>query len=184
MSRFLTALISRALAALGLLAASLALAACGSSSPGQDAAARERASEANAEAKFVDYARCLREHGINAEVLTHPGGASGLKVSPGSAGQSPQAMEAAEKACARYRPPPQKGNPSPQQKVELEEAAQKFAKCLRQHGIEVEASAGGIEVKIGGSNPESPAFREAQEACSALMPGPKGGGAPRLGAGG
>ena len=88
-------------------------------------------------------------------------------------------MEAAEKACARYRPEPQKVNLSPQQKVEQEEAVQKFAKCMREHGIKLEASAqgGGVQIRIhahpgaeGGPNPESPAFQSAQQACQNLLP--------------
>jgi hypothetical protein len=166
------------LAALGAIAASLVLAACGgSSSP--SSATKEQAQEQQLESKFVEFAACLREHGIKAEVMSHPGGGHGLKVGPGGAGD-PHAVEAAEKACARYRPPPQNVNVSPQQKVEHEENAQKFAKCMREHGIKtVEATAGG-DVRIGilhsrgggGPNPESPGFKQAQSACQKLLPGP------------
>jgi hypothetical protein len=171
------------LTVLGVIAASLILAACGGSSPTSNAA-DEQSSEQKAEAKFADFARCLREHGVNAESVSHPGGAHGLKVSPGSGG--PQQFEAAEKACARYRPAPQKANLSPQQKVEQEESVQKFAKCMREHGVKVETSThgGGVQIRIhahAGAEaapiPESPAFQTAQKDCSGLLPGggPKGG---------
>jgi len=171
------------LSALGVIAVSLILAACGGSSP-SNAASNEQSKEQKAEAKFADFAKCLREHGINAESVSHPGGAHGLKVSGGSGG--PQQFEAAEKACARYRPAPQKANLSPQQKVEQEESVRKFAKCMREHGVKVEASTrgGGIQIRIhahpgaeGAPNPESPAFQTAQKDCSGLLPGggPKGG---------
>jgi hypothetical protein len=170
------------LAALAVIAASLILAACGGSSP-SNAASNEQSKEQKAEAKFADFAKCLREHGVNAESVSHSGGAHGLKVSPGSGG--PQQFEAAEKACARYRPAPQKANLSPQQKVEQEESVRKFAKCMREHGVKVEASTqgGGIQIRIhahpgaeGAPNPESPAFQTAQKDCSGLLPGggPKG----------
>jgi hypothetical protein len=115
---------------------------------------------------------------MNAEAVSHSGGGHGLKISPGSAGNSPAAMEAAEKACARYRPPDQRVNLSPQQKVEQEEAVQKFAKCMREHGVKVETSATGGAVRItahgkpgsGQPNPESPAFQQAQSACQKLLP--------------
>jgi hypothetical protein len=161
-------------------AASLLLSACGGSSP-TDAASAERSREQKAETKFADFAKCLREHGVNAEAISHPGGGHGLKVSPGPAGAGPAAMEAAAQSCARYRPEPQKGNSSPQQKVELEETVQKFAKCMREHGIKVEASTqgGGIQIHIhahpgeeGAPNPESPAFQKSQSACQKLLPGP------------
>jgi hypothetical protein len=170
------------LATLGVIAASLIPAACGGSSP-TSSTANERSSEQKAEAKFADFARCLREHGVNAEAVSHTGGGHGLKVSGGSGG--PQQFEAAEKACARYRPAPQKANLSPQQKVEQEESVRKFAKCMREHGVKVEASTqgGGVQIRIhahpgaeGAPNPESPAFQTAQKDCSGLLPGggPKG----------
>lgn len=171
------------LAALGVIAASLILAACGGSSPTSNATENEQSREQKAEAKFGDFARCLREHGIKAESVSHSGGSHGLKIEGGNAG--PATMEAAEKACARYRPAPQKVNLSPQQKVEQEESVRKFAKCMREHGIKVEASTqgGGVQIRIhahpgaeGAPNPESPAFQTAQKDCSGLLPGggPKG----------
>jgi hypothetical protein len=178
------------LTVLCIAAASLLLAACGGSSP-TNAASTERSEEQKAETKFADFAKCLREHGVNAEAISHPGGGHGLKVSPGTAGGGagggPRTMEAAEKACARYRPEPQKVNLSPQQKVEQEEAVQKFAKCMRAHGIKVEASTrgGGVQIGIhvragqaGAPNPESPAFQEAQSKCQGLLPKPPGGKGP------
>ena len=173
-----------------IVAAALTLAACGGSDSPTNASSSERSQEQQSETKFADFARCLREHGINAEAISHPGGGHGLKISPGSAGGGPQAMEAAERACARYRPAPQKGNLSPQQKVQQEEAVQQFAKCMREHGIKLEASGGGggIQIRIhahagaeGAPNPESPAFQEAQSACRKLLPKPPGGGGPEEG---
>jgi hypothetical protein len=175
------------LAVLCIAATSLLLAACGGSSP-TNAASSEASQEQKAETKFADFARCLREHGIQAEARTMPGGGHGLKVGPGpgaprSESAGPRQFEAAEKACARYRPEEKKVNLSPQQKVEQEEAVQKFAKCMRAHGIKVEASTHGGSVSIqihghpgeaGAPNPESPAFQKAQNACQGLLPGPKG----------
>jgi hypothetical protein len=119
----------------------------------------------------------MREHGFDAEVATMPGGGRGLKMRPGP-GAGPGTSEAADKACARYRPEQQAVNLSPQQKVEHEEDVQRFARCMREHGIHVEASAqgGGVQVTLhghpggGGPNPESPAFQQAQTACQKLLP--------------
>ncbi len=181
-----------ALAALALLTASALLTACGGSSPGRNAASSEQSQEREAEKKVASFARCLREHGVNAESVTGPNGGQGLKIGGAAGGKSsPQAMEAAQRACARYRPEPKTVNLSPQQKVEQEEAVQKFARCMREHGIKVEASAkgGGIQISIhshpgsGEPNPESPGFQRAQEACQKLLPKPPGAkGGPRLGA--
>ncbi|MFI4993506.1 MAG: hypothetical protein ACHQCH_07820 [Solirubrobacterales bacterium] len=178
------------LTVLCIAAASLVLAACGGSST-NNAAEKERTSEAKAEARFADFAKCLREHGVNAETLTHPGGGHGLKVSPGSGGR--QQFEAAQKACQRYQPEPKKVNLSPQEKVARAEAVEKFAKCMREHGIELHASSseGSIRIRVpggpgSGPNPESPSFQKAQQACQGLLPfkghGPPG--APHTGPGG
>lgn len=179
-------LIRLMLAGAGATLAALTLAACGGSDPSSSAAASERSQEQAAETKFADFAKCLREHGVNAEAISHPGGGHGLKVSPGNA-RGPAAFEAAQKACARYRPEPKKVNLSPQQKVELQEGVQKFAKCMREHGIHVETSTqgGGFQIGVhrsaggggaGEPNPESPAFQRAQTACQKLLPKPPGAG--------
>jgi hypothetical protein len=165
-----------ALAALGAIAASLMLAACGGSSPSSTSSA---AKEQQAEVKFADFAKCLREHGIEAETATGPGGEGhGLRIK-GAGG--PAKMEAAQKACKKYQPEPQKLNLSPQEKVERAEAVEKFAKCMREHGVEVHASSseGRVSIQIGGKpgvgpNPGSPAFQKAQSSCQGLLPFKKG----------
>lgn len=172
------------LAALGAIAVSLVLASCGGSTTGSNASDKEQSNEQKAETRLADFAKCMREHGVNAEAVSQPGGGHGIKMSPGSAG--PQQAEAAQKACHRYQPEQKAVNLSPQQKVEHEEAVQKFAKCMREHGIKVEASAqgGGFAVRIhahpgaeGAPNPESPAFQSAQKDCQRLLPG----GGPHVG---
>jgi hypothetical protein len=158
--------------------ASLLLAACGGSSPSSTSSTSSAAKEQQAEVKFADFAKCLREHGIEASTATGPGGGQGLRIK-GVGG--PAKMEAAQKACKKYQPAPQKLNLSPQEKVAQEEGVQKFAKCMREHGIKVEASTqgGGIQIRIhghpgeaGAPNPESPAFQKSQSACQKLLPGP------------
>ena len=185
-SHRLTTLRRGTLVALALVSTGVALSACGASSP-QSAAASER----EAETKLADFARCLREHGIHAETSAGPNGGHGLKVEGPGPGGGPgqQTMQAAQKACARYRPEPKKLNLSPQQKVEDEEKVQKFARCMREHGIKVEVSTqgGGVQIGIhshagsGEPNPQSPGFQRAQESCQKLLPSPpgaKGGAAP------
>jgi hypothetical protein len=163
---------SRGLVLAGLLLAPLALSACGgSSSPSTSTAAKEQ----QAEVKLADFARCLREHGIDASTASLPGGGGqGLRIK-GAGG--PAKMEASQKACKKYQPEPHKVNLSPQEKVAQAEAVEKFAKCMREHGIEVHAasSEGGISIRIhgkpgAGPNPESPAFQKAQQTCQKLLP--------------
>jgi len=180
------ALLARALGLAAAAAASATLLACGGSNAPARAPAAEQRAERKAETDFEDFARCLREHGVEAEAQSRPGGGHGLKI----AGGEPAQMQAAEKACARFRPPEQNGPSrfSPQERVELEEKLQRFAKCMRAHGIEVEASAAGgrPQINIHGTAPKpaSPAFQAAQKACQGLLPGGGPPNAPAPGAGG
>ncbi len=133
----------------------------------------------------------MREHGIkNFPNPEFSEGRALLRVHNGAGGveASPQVMEAAQKACQHYQEA-LAPKLTPQERVQREEAVQKFAACMRQHGIHLETSTpggGGVGIKIthkseGGPNPESATFQKAQEACHNLLPGggPKGG-LPRL----
>ena len=165
------------LTVLGAAVASLLLAACGgSSSP-----TSSMSSAATAANNGLDFSKCMREHGVknfpNPEIGAN-GATSFHRLGPGAV--SPQTMEAAQKACRRFQPGGGEPNLTPQEKVAREEAVQKFAKCMREHGIKVEASSAGaggnIRIGIhagpgsGGPNPESPTFQAAQKACQGLIP--------------
>jgi hypothetical protein len=166
----------------GVVLAGLALAGCGSSSsasPGSSSGSTTAGGKAADSA--LKFSKCMREHGVtnfpNPEVSSN--GQVGLKIKggPGSLGASPQTMEAAQKACQHFAEGLEP-KLSPQEKVEREEAVQKFAKCMREHGINVhaETSSGLVRIGIhggpgsGGPNPESPAFQAAQKACQGLLP--------------
>ena len=176
------------LACCAALALAAALAACGSAAdPGASGANASSASRGEDALKF---SKCMREHGVknfpNPEVAE---GRVTLRVHPGPGGvEAPrQTLEAAQNACKRFI---EASAPklTPQQRVEQEEAIQKFARCMREHGIHLEAhtsSGGNFAIGIkggpsGGPNPASPAFQAAQKTCQALVPklGLKGGPGP------
>ena len=168
----------RSLAVLGAIAAAFLLAACGGGTSTNSVASSEKTREQ----QFLKLAKCLREHGINVSTPT----AGGPIRIQGGGNITPQTMEAAQAACKRYAPT-ENQKLTPQQRVEREEAVRKFARCMREHGIKLEAktSNGGAAIGInihrgeGGPNPESPAFEAAQKACQTYLPKPPGGG--RLG---
>jgi hypothetical protein len=178
----------RLLAVAAAVTAVPALAACGGSKSPANAAAAERSREIQDEAKLARFAKCMREHGVEAKPSSGPGHQSlGIRVS-GKAGAGRQTLEIAQRACKQYQPQPKKVNLSPQEKVAQEEAVLKFAKCMREHGVKVHASAsdGRVQLQVGGPgassgpNPESPSFQAAQKACQSLLPfkakgGPGGG---------
>jgi hypothetical protein len=186
------------LALAAAVAAVPALTACGGSKSPANAAAAEQSREGRDEAKLAKFAKCMREHGIEAKTSSGPGHQSlGIRVS-GKAGAGRETLETAQRACKQYQPQPKKVNLSPQEKVAQEEAVLKFAKCMREHGVNVHASAsdGRVQLQVGGPgasggpNPESPAFQAAQKACQGLLPfkggpgGPGGGPTSKAPAGG
>jgi hypothetical protein len=165
------------LALAGLAAATLALSACGSSSGGSPSA--------NAADNALKFSRCMREHGIkNFPDPEAVGGGERLTFKAGPGGPSPQTMEAAQKACRRFADANRK-KLSPQERVQREEQVNRFARCMREHGIDIHTSTagGGVQIQIhpgagGGPNPESPSFQRAQKACQTYLPFKGGPGGP------
>ena len=167
--------------------ASVALAACGGSGANTSA----NANSSKDSEQIVNFARCMREHGVN---ISTPNGANGpMKIT----GTNPQVMESAQKACARYRPGGGKETLTPAERAAREDAVRNFARCMRAHGIELQTETHGgvgIGIHVGGNgvNPQSPAFQSAQKACEGYLPkfrpagskagpGPGAGGGPATG---
>jgi hypothetical protein len=165
----------RPLAVFGALAASLVLVACGTSGSTTTSAA---SLEKSREQKFLLFTKCLREHGINVSTPT-----AGGRIRLGVKGINPRTFEVARTACKKYAPF-DRPNLTPAERVAREEAVRKFARCMREHGIDIKAEtrAGGAGIAIGihrsqgGPNPESPAFEAAQKACQEYLPKRPGGG--------
>lgn len=151
------------LAASAMLA-SLALAACGGSGPKANASSTQ-----DTEQQIVKFTRCMREHGVNVSTPNGPGGGP-IKVT----GTNPQVMEAAQKACERYRPQGGKEKLSPAERAAREDALRNFARCMRSHGVEVQTETrgggGGIGIHLNGAKPDNPAFQAAQKACEGYLP--------------
>jgi hypothetical protein len=162
------------------LAAVVGLTACGSSgSPG--------GASASATQDAFKFSKCMREQGI-ANFPDPQSGANGqvrLQFNT-KVRLNPRTLQAAQRACRRYSPI-DRIKLTPAQKVEREEAVRKFAKCMREHGVNLptpSSSDGGFRIQLGrpgaagggGPNPDSPAFQSAQKACQGLLPKRPGGG--------
>jgi hypothetical protein len=168
----------RSFAILAAIGASSLLAACGGS--GGSGSGSAKAAAVSPADNALKFAKCMRERGVrNFPNPETSGGAVKLRfrVRPGE-GPNPQTLEAAQRACRRYQAP-ELQNLTPQQRLEREEAGLKFAKCMREHGVNLpnpSISGGGIRIQggPGGVNPASPAFEAAQKACQDLLPGLKG----------
>jgi hypothetical protein len=120
----------------------------------------------------------MREQGIDFPDPKPGGGPQTFRVG-GDSGIDPQEFEKAQKACEQYRDDI-RPNLSEEEKEEQKERALEFARCMREHGIDIPDPQGGA-MMIGpdaGINPDDPAFQRAQKACSDKIPGLFGGGPP------
>jgi hypothetical protein len=136
-------------------------------------------SSAERQQKMVAFTQCMRAHGVaefpdpsEGHILFHPGGAGGLHP------DSPQ-FQAAAKTCRKLLP--NGGEPTPQQRAEIQERALKFSDCMRSHGLPnfptPTFEGGGVRLGLKahtGVDPRSPQFQAAQKACRAYF-GPPGG---------
>ena len=171
-----TTLILTTLAAAGLLAA------CGDSGDSDNDAAK-----ADPEKAQLQFAKCMREHGVD---MPDPkpaagGGPARVELRAGVGAGAPRKLDEAQKACQKYM---RAAAPelSPEQEEKMRDAALKFARCMRSRGIDMPdptfEDGGGVLIKVRkgpGKDPGSnPRFREAEKDCSRLMPGPDGPGAP------
>ena len=150
--------------------------------------------EADMQEAVLEFARCMREHGVDMPDPQFDGG-GGVMIQAGGAGDAidPEQLEAANEACepimekvrGEFEPP------DPEQLAEMKEEALEFAQCMREHGIDMPdpefGEDGSVTQVIGGGrigedgegvDPiDSERFQEASEACG----GPGGGFAVSVG---
>ena len=125
---------------------------------------------------MLAFAKCMREHGVDMPdpVVNADGG---MTVSIGAEGGKPidtKTMQAADEACKHLMPARPDGGPT-QMTPEQQDAMLAFAKCMREHGVNMpdpEFGNGGTKVTIGGEGIafDSPTFKAADEACRSIMP--------------
>jgi hypothetical protein len=134
----------------------------------------------------LDFAECMREHGVDLPDPSSAGGGfvvvgptdSGGQPSMGAA--APAGFEEAHKACQHHLDGLiQDGGGTVD--AEAQDKALKFAACMREHGVNMadpDFSKGGVQIGLGDTfDPTSETFKAAQKACGSLF-GPGGGGAP------
>src|SRR5204863_8853531 len=102
----------------------VALAACG----GGDPAAAEADAATKAEAARLRLERCLRDNGL--DIQTSDGGRRTLVRA------NDAKARAAMQKCRKYQQAAF-GSITPEQRQEFEDAATKFAACMRQHGVDL-----------------------------------------------
>jgi hypothetical protein len=160
-----------ALLTVPLATASLALAACGGGGGADPASAGDQRSEMREAA--LDFAKCMREHGVDMPDPTADGGIA-LRVGPDT-GNDPTTTRKAEEACRKHLEKIKPPELSEEQQREFRDRALKFARCMREQGIDMPDPTFGSDGRVtqefrGRINPDDPRFREANEACSKHQP--------------
>jgi hypothetical protein len=183
----------------------LGLTACGSSSSGAAASSGGTTSSNSRYQARLKAAECLRAHGLSVPDPSPNagggagGGAGGAGAGGGGGGGralrqalTTTAGQAAAKACAsEISKAFAFANTSPAQRAQFQQAAVKFAECMRAHNVNIpdptSNGAGGFGIfrSIPSSERNSPVFQTAFKACSSTLPnrGRFGGGGAAGGAG-
>ena len=190
-------MIRAASATAAMLAAAVALAACGGSSP----TSRSKQAAVKGGGNGLKLAKCMRTHGVpdfpdpssnggggNSIQQSSNGSTSSITVDGHQLNVSAPAFQNAMQTCQKLQPqgPPISGA----QLAKLQKGALKMAECMRSHGVpnfpdpKVSTGPGGRGVGIrigakgaggaGGINPQAPAFQAANKICMPLLGGPKG----------
>src|SRR5215218_10169877 len=168
--------IIRVLAATMLAAGALTVAACGGEEPA--AGSGDKSDRENARNAALEYAQCMRQHGVD---MPDPQFQGGGIMQRGPDEKTPRAtVEKAEDACKEIREAMEPSEPpSEEEQKEMKDAALAHARCMREHGIEnfpdpVFEADGGISIRLdkgAGVDPQDEDFQKAQEACKGEMPG-------------
>jgi hypothetical protein len=160
-----------------LSTSALVFTACGTdpSTGGGSAADREQKMQDAA----LEYARCMRENGVD---MPDPKFREGGMTMKSPEGVSPSRMRKADQACRKILEAVKPPEMSESEQKEFRAAALANARCMREHGINFPDPTfgpdGGARIKIGrgsGIDPESAKFKAAQKACESTMPKPPGG---------
>jgi hypothetical protein len=163
-----------------LIAAALPLAACGSSGSNPSGAAGTNAAAPARYNQALQFAQCMRSHGVPNFPDPKANGNGGMQVesTPGSTkvngvSVNGPAFQSAMQACRSKLP--NGGHPQPLSAARRQQMLQ-FSQCMRAHGIsgfpDPTFSGGGATLRIDkstGINPQSPAFQAAQKACGAPL---------------
>jgi hypothetical protein len=176
----------RLLIASGVIGLALAAAACGGSSPNSGIASLDTtttttpttaaaASDEPAGGELVEFATCMRSHGVSSFPDSASFGSSAaLRVAKGQIAQitnsegSTPTFEAAARDCSKYAP-----TTAPPQHVSAQEIRKLLAvsRCMRAHGVpnfaDPDPTTGAL-ITPAGLDKNAPQVVAALEACSAL----------------
>jgi predicted small secreted protein len=179
--------LTRALSAV-TVALALTLTGCGNGvdlgiGDGDSEPTATAATESERRQAMLDYAKCMREQGID---MPDPqfNGDGGVLMQQGKAGETPpdkELVEAAEAACKQHREKAEAGlqKPSAEEQQKMKESMLAFARCMREQGVDFPDpnfdEDGRVTQHLDGTqiDPESQKFKDAEKLCRDKNPGPK-----------
>ncbi|MBE1500608.1 outer membrane murein-binding lipoprotein Lpp [Amycolatopsis lexingtonensis] len=120
------------------------------------------------EDKMRDFAKCMREHGVDMPDPKPAGDGGGMAITLGGEGADGTKIEAAQKECRHLMP--NGGEMKPPSAEELDKM-RKDAKCMREHGIDMPDPdpSGKGTMRVGGPGDDPKKFEEAAKACGMGM---------------
>lgn len=150
--------------------AALALAACGDGNSSTDS----RDPQADFREASLRYAECMRRNGVDMPDPSPDEGGLMLRE-PGSNGDN-ATFERAQAACRKHLENVEPPEISDEEEREFREAALRFARCMREHGIDMAdptfGEGGQVQMRVQGEGDpeENPAFKQAEKECGELGP--------------
>jgi hypothetical protein len=150
----------------------------GVATAGGQSSSAAQATGADEQDRLVKYTQCMREHGVDMpDVAPDSEGAVRMELPDGA---DPAKVAAANKECKQYMPG---GGEVRKVDPQLVEQLRIQAKCMRDNGVTNFPDPdenGNTEIKAGPDlDPQSPGFKEAEQACARLLPTQSGQPAPQ-----
>jgi hypothetical protein len=178
---------------LAAVGAALALGACGGSNDNGSGASNKSQGDKAFEGA-LKFAKCMRDHGVDTPDPQRVG-SGGIKMTmKAGPGTDNAKVQAAQKDCQKYMKIGGGRAVSAAEKAKVQNSMLAYAKCMRQNGVNMpdpkfSSSGGGSTFQLGGPskkggttgpNPDSPAFKKADQACHGKLAdlgkgGPDGG---------
>ncbi|MYW03626.1 hypothetical protein [Streptomyces sp. SID3343] len=120
---------------------------------------------AGAKGDMVKYAGCMREHGIDMPDPQADGSMMAQALPAADAGAEMEKMQKASEDCTKWLP--NGGVVSEKEKAEQREKGLKFARCMREHGIDMpDPDPEGLNALGLDAGADQTKMNEAMKACS------------------
>jgi hypothetical protein len=150
------------------------VASAGGAKPSASASGQGDRDPAKDQERMLEFAKCMREHGVPMEDPEFEGNGVSIMIPEGT---DKTKIDAAQAACKQYMPnggEPMKADP------QMQEQMRKFAQCMRENGVPNfpdPGEDGGLMIEGDklGVDPKSETFKNAEKACEQFQPKGKDG---------